>query len=965
MEERMRFVAGILTSLLIVSTALGGNVDPELAAKIENSDPNDMFRTLIFMSDQLDVFEMKRQHNLVSATRAQRHYDVITALQAIATETQTDLLAYLTGARARGTVASFRGFWIANMISAEMNSAEIQNVASRADVDVVYCDLEVELIKPIIDEDYEPPSITSVENGLRAVRADSMWMLGYTGQGRLICDLDTGVDGNHPALNHSWRGANGYSAEESWLDTTNPNSEFPYDNNGHGTHTTGTICGRSTITDDTIGVAIDAQWIAARAIVSGGNATAAFQWAADPDGDPNTIEDVPDVISNSWRGIGGCPSSYYVVIDNCEAAGAAVVFAAGNEGPGPQTIGYPPNRITTPYNCFSVGALNGNNSNYPIASFSSRGPSDCDGRTIKPEVSAPGVSVRSSVPGGGYEGGWSGTSMACPHVAGAIALLRQVNPNATVDTIKWALMESAMDLGSEGEDNAYGHGMINILHAMDLIPSVDRPYVFPSAAYVSEPNDDYPDPGETIDLIVRLANTGLDIDNVSGILSTEDPYTTITSDSAFYGFIAQGDTALSSDPYVMSFAEDTPQGTIVAFDLRIVGDGDYSVNRSISLMVGRLPTAIADHDIGNVLHTISNFGQYGLDPGGMNGVWDGAGFKIPQSGTNLLFEGALFIGDGPTRVSNGARDQDQNISDHFVPMDVITLEEPGPFADQEYHTSFNDQNAPEPLGVLVSQETYAFEDAPDDGYVIFEYTITNTENQDLEGVLVAHFEDWDIPWNTANDKVNFDRQRNLGYQYDNNNYRGQAVLSDPGVFSFMALDNEIHVYPPYFTMADKWSYMNAGITDTAITTIRDCSVIITTGPFDIASGESVIAAFAILGGTSLAEIQDNAAAAIARYGGLTAADDDPVRPDEFSLSQNYPNPFNARTAIEFSIPAAGDVRLEAFDLLGRKVTVLIDEKLESGYHSVIWDCSDLSTGVYFYRLTVGDNTAVRKMTLIK
>jgi hypothetical protein len=300
-------------------------------------------------------------------------------------------------------------------------------------------------------------------------------------------------------------------------------------------------------------------------------------------------------------------------------------------------------------------------------------------------------------------------------------------------------------------------------------------------------------------------------------------------------------------------------------------------------------------------------------------------------------------------------------------MDVITLEQPGPFADQEYHTSFNDENAPEPLGVMVSQETYAFEDAPDDDYVIFEYTITNMEDQDLEGVLVAHFEDWDMTWGVGNDRVNFDRERNLGYQYNYNssNYRGQVVLSDLGVFSFMALDNAQHVYPPFFTMEDKWSYMNAGTVDTAITSQIDCSIIITTGPYDIASGESVIAAFAILGGTSLSDIQDNASAAIARYGGVTAVDDNPVRPDNFLLSQNYPNPFNAQTAIEFSIPAAGDVRLETFDLLGRKIAVLIDEELESGFHSVIWDCSDLSTGVYFYRLTVGDKTAVKKMTLLK
>ena len=961
----MRFVSGLLLMLLLVSASFGGSIDPMLETKIEGADQSTLFPTLIFMTEQLDVQALKHQHNLIQATRAQRHFEVITALQEITTNTQADLLAYLADAQAFGEVGSFRGFWITNMIVAELSAATIRDIASRSDVDIVYSDFEGEIIKPIIEEVDDPPVISSVENGLRAVRADSMWMLGYTGEGRLICDLDTGVDGNHPALNHSWRGSNGYTPQESWLDTSNPNSEFPIDGNGHGTHTTGTICGRSTTTADTVGVAIDAQWIAARAIdVNGGNVAMAFQWAADPDGDPNTIEDVPDVISNSWGAMGGCPQTYWNLIDNCEAAGAVVVFAAGNEGPGPSTLRIPANRDSTPVNCFSVGAINGNYSNYPIASFSSRGPSQCNGE-IKPEIVAPGVSVRSSVPGGGYQGGWSGTSMACPHVAGAVALLRQVNPNATVDTIKWALMESATDLGTEGEDNAYGHGIINILAAMELIPEIDAPYLFPNAVYIEEPNDDYPDPGETIDLSVRIRNTGIDAVSVSAILSTDDPFAAVLFDSVYFGDIAGNDTSATADPFSISFSEETPNGHLVAFDLDITADG-YSATRSISVLVGRLEEpAIADHDIGNVKFTISNFGQYGLDPGGMNGAWPGVGFKMPQYGPNHLFEGALFIGDGPTRVSNGARDEDQNIADDFVAMADITGAEPGPFADQEFYTSYTDQAADNPLGITIGQKTFAFADSPDDDYVIFEYTITNTEGQDLENVLVAHFEDWDMPWNTADDRVNFDRERNLGYQYYSNTYRGQVILSELGVFSFKALDNEQEVYPPAFTMQDKWEYMNAGTVDTAITSQMDCSILITTGPYDIPSGESVVAAIAILGGTSLSDIQANADAAIARYSGMTSVDDNPAQPDNFFLSQNYPNPFNAQTTIEFNVPSAQQVKLEAFDLLGRKVAVLVDDRLEAGGHIVNWDCSELPSGVYFYRLSVGENSATKKMTLLK
>jgi len=962
----MKFVIGILLTLMVIPTAFGGTVDPELAMKIENASQNTLFPTLIFMEDQLDVQAMKHEHDLAMATREQRHYDVVTALRNIATESQADLLGYMTDMQADGGIGTFKGFWITNMIVAELNADQIYAIAARPEVSTVYSDFQGDIIEPVTKDSGDTPLITTVESGVRAVKADSMWMMGYTGTGRLVCNIDTGVYGAHPALSHSWRGNNGHSAEESWMDTANPNNHVPHDENGHGTHTMGTICGRSTTTADTVGVAIDAQWIAARAIdVSGGNVATAFQWAVDPDGDPNTVHDVPDVISNSWGALGNCPPSYYNLIDNCEAAGSVVVFAAGNEGPGPQSLRIPANRITTPYNCFSVGAIDGHYNNFPIASFSSRGPSQCDGVTIKPEVVAPGVNVRSSVPGGGYQGGWSGTSMACPHVAGAVALLRQVNPNATVDTIKWALMQTARDLGNSGEDNTYGYGMIDIPAASALIPPITEPNIVPAGITIQEPNDDYPDPGETINLNVTLMNTGMDVHEVYGLLSTDDVYATVDADSAFYGTIAQGDTGRAENAFIVSFSEDTPQGRDIQFDLAIYGNG-YSNNVTISVRVGHLTDpAIADHDIGNVKLTISNFGQYGLDPTGMNGAWQGAGFRMPQNGPNNLFEGSLLIGDGPTRVSNAARDEDQNIGDDFQPMDAIFLDEPGPFADQEYHTVFNDQGATEPLEISVEQNSFAFAQAPDNDYVIIEYMITNSGSQSLEGVLVAHFDDWDLPWNVATDRVNFDRERNLGYEYYNSVYRGQAVLSDMGIASFKALDNANEVYPPRFTMEDKWNYMSAGTADTAITTQMDCSFVITTGPYDLAPGESATAAFAILGGTSLSDLQANADAAIAKYGTMTAVDDDPIKPGEFFLSQNYPNPFNAQTTIEFTVPSHGQVKLEAFDILGRKIGDLLNETMESGKHSYIWDCSDMSTGVYFYKLTIGDQTSTRKMTLLK
>jgi hypothetical protein len=265
----------------------------------------------------------------------------------------------------------------------------------------------------------------------------------------------------------------------AWFNPDQPNQQFPADYGYHGTHTMGTLTGMNPATDDTIGVAVGAQWIAAAWNYTNipkfiSDVIMEFNWGADPDGDPQTTDDVPAVISNSW-GIGvlfgqpPCDPSFWTAIDNAEAAGAAVVFAAGNEGPGAMSLRAPADRNTSPTNCFAVGALNPGSAT--IASFSSRGPSACPGTTeekIKPEVCARGVSVRSAYPGGSYTN-LDGTSMACPHVAGGLALLRDAFPNATVDELKTALMTTAVDLGTAGEDNTYGHGRIDLLAAYESL----------------------------------------------------------------------------------------------------------------------------------------------------------------------------------------------------------------------------------------------------------------------------------------------------------------------------------------------------------------------------------------------------------------------------------------------------------------------------------------------------------------
>lgn len=484
--NRSLFVFALALLCTASAFALPPNISPVLQATM-SAHPGEFVTGIVYLESQANIADLDRALTRARATRAERHRLVIEELQRTADATQTDFLSRLNEHQQAGTVAGFTPYWITNCVVVRALPSVIEEIGERSDVQWIEENFKAHLIEPVpsdrththgLDENHGIP------RGIRAIRAPEVWyQLGITGAGRLVGSLDTGVDGSHPALASRWRG-NTASASESWLDVLGGQTSFPVDGHGHGTHTVGTMCGNSTSSNDSVGVAPHAEWIACNAIdqSAGGeidnDIMTSFQWFADPDGNPLTIHDVPDVIENSWgvhsgfSGYTDCYNLWNNAIINCEAAGVVTIFSAGNSGPGAQSCGSPATVAIDSVTMFAVGAVNSTSDTIPpyeIASFSSRGPSDCPPQTaIKPEVCAPGVDVYSSYPGNGYTN-MSGTSMSGPHVSGIVALMRQASPDAEVPLIKSILMRTAHDYGTPGEDNTYGFGFVDAYEAVTMI----------------------------------------------------------------------------------------------------------------------------------------------------------------------------------------------------------------------------------------------------------------------------------------------------------------------------------------------------------------------------------------------------------------------------------------------------------------------------------------------------------------
>lgn len=486
MKIHKRFLMACIAALMLLGSISGtGYFTPAAAQVIRPQVPVDpeVLKSLQAGESADYVIVMAEQADLIAAYGIkdwdERGWYVYNTLKETAARTQKHAVAQLQRQGVR-----FQSSFAANVIYVYAGTQQSLNaVLDLAEVASIRAPVTVTL-DPVAERFLQPAGPVQPQSELQSeLQAEPEWGIAYTGapefwtefdrkgEGIIVANIDTGVQYNHPALAASYRCVGGNIGDaRCWKDVTDVPSQVPYDANSHGTHTMGIMVG----SDDPslwykVGMAPGASWIACRAFdtntTTSDKLIACADWILAPDGNPANR---PHIVNNSW-GDDEHSTFYQPSVQAWRAAGIFPVFSAGNDG--------------TPTTCSEIGSpadypesftVASHDSTGTIASNSSKGPVSFGGDlNYKPNITAPGVAIWSSIP----TDSWftlSGTSMAAPHVSGAVALLWSCNDYLKGNvSLTAALLQGGAASSPEGTCDSiltggnytYGYGILDVLKA--------------------------------------------------------------------------------------------------------------------------------------------------------------------------------------------------------------------------------------------------------------------------------------------------------------------------------------------------------------------------------------------------------------------------------------------------------------------------------------------------------------------
>lgn len=933
------FVAlfSVLLAVTMLTSSLNAfvGITDDLAKVMEKADTDEKIRVNIMMDRTADYGKLIREARGLS--RKERRERAVFEMRRVADETQAELRSLLAEEEQAGRASNVRVLLGVNGINAWVTKEVIEEAILFEGVRSIDRDeiIPDEFLFDISVNEDNPFFTTATDTGwgVKKINAPQVWDLGITGAGVLVGILDSGVNYNHVDLaDHLWNGGPLYPNHGyDFYDDDND----PMDESGHGTQCAGIVAGDGTAGTQT-GVAPDATVMCLR--IGGTESTI---WA----GSDFAILHGAHVISSSYSWKYPMDPDYVAWRDQAVAELAAGLIRANSIGnQGNQLPTYPiPYNIATPGNCpaawlhpdqtligdvsstMGCGAVEDTDI---IKDYSGRGPAAWERADfpfyyqdypwdngnqmglLKPDVCAPtDVPSLSRTNNTGYTSGFSGTSAATPHLGGAMCLILSADTMQTPEIVTQRLQMNAVELGDPGKDNVYGAGRIDVFAAItsaqySMVTMLDYQVV----DSVVGDNDGRVEVGETADLILTLKASGAwaDADSVTVTLSTADTTISIVDSTSYIGLLLKDSTATNvADPLTFTFVAGEPHWTQLDLNITAVPE-NFDEDDSISMIIGQPSLILVDDDAGA---TYESYYKTALDT--LVGLYDE--WEIETQGS-LPVSGPYSLVDHEVAIWFTGNDTSSTI---LTDEDTTRL---GVFLDGGGKFFISSQN----LGRALSS-TFFYQER-----LHADFLNENADNNLCTGV--------------SGDEIG-DTLR--------------LVLQGSGGAGNADSEDRISPRPG----ADSCFYYTTFWGASAIKYDSGIYKVVYFGfPFEAIHQVSTYAG------------QDTVMARILKWlwepsTGVEEQITEHLSP-EFSLKQGFPNPFRSSTSISYSISTTSKVDLSVFDSAGRLVKDLATGRTVAGVHIVHWDGTDNSgertpAGVYFVRLITGDNTATRKLTLVR
>ncbi|MBU1936882.1 S8 family serine peptidase [bacterium] len=791
--------------------------------------------------------------------------------------------------------------------------------------------------------------------GLERIQAEAGWDFASGDTNIVIAITDLGVDFTHNDL-HPQRWVNvqelhGIAGVDDdgngivddiygydWVDLDgNPS---PENGDAHGTHVAGIAAAMRNNGIGISGIAGNCRVMDVRC-GTGIEVTYGYEaiWYAASTG--------ANIINCSWGGLGF--SNYENdIIQYARTQGCVVVAAAGNEMSSEWF--YP-----AAYDgVISVAATD-------IGDY----PADFTNYGSWVDISAPGVDIFSTLPQNSY-GHASGTSMVCPLVVGAMALVWSKYPDFTGNQIASRLIASADPIDARNPNwwGLLGLGRLNVYRALaDEVAGI-RLESIRWEEQVASPNG-HVEPGERASLTVPIWNELSSAQGVIGLLDVATSHAHVVQSTSCYGDLPPGGPYTNEAPlFEIEILPDAQNGLVVPVTLEwLDGEGHLLARTAYRLQMDSMASTLGNSAL-----------ELGVGENGCFGFYDyvqqqtvGVGFRELGKPSNLLWHGSLLVAAHGDVSDNCYGNADGNRFDFIALEDSIVWVGPSPRADWEAHASFHDAGSNTPLFVNVDARVLAYRDAPADSFFILEFSISNESLNDFDDLYVGLFMDWDIPKYDDN-SGDYDAEGGFAYVWSElPGFQWGGVASVTHPFSaFRLLNNRIDIDALPWDDARKWGILRGGIIPAQSGLVADISEIVGVGPLMIEAGGTICVAMALLAGEDLESLRRYADEARTRYQPVTFQ----TPPSEMlqqpkTLLTLFPNPVATGTPLQLILPADESAEVRFYNLLGQQIgSSILLEGTASGQH-MLWPPKSHASGTIFYRIKTATRSQSGRLLILK